>query len=81
MTHSIDSPGAADDAITVGSVSNSRQFMATLHANSTSLNLSTIGYLPSGDGELITSNIPFTKIVDVTSLDGNGLACSARPNY
>ena len=79
-THTIDSPGTADDVITVGSVSNSHQFMAALHANSTSPNLSTIGYLPSADGKSITSNLPFTKIVDVALLDGTGLACSALPS-
>jgi minor extracellular serine protease Vpr len=80
MAHSIDSPGTADGAITVGSVTNSRQFLAALHTNSTSPDLSTIGYLPSGDGMSITSSLPFTNIVDVASLDGNGLACSAFPS-
>jgi minor extracellular serine protease Vpr len=80
MTHSIDSPGTADDAITVGSVTNSRQFLAALHANSTSSNLSSIGYLPSGDGIPVSSNLPLTKIVDAALLDGDGLACSALPS-
>jgi minor extracellular serine protease Vpr len=80
MTHTISSPGAADDAITVGAVSNGRQFMAALHANSASSNLSTIGYVPSGDGKSISADIPFTQVVDVALLDGNGFGCSALPS-
>lgn len=82
-SHTINSPGAAPDAITVGSVTNGRTFHAALHATAPApipANLSTIGYLPSGDGPPVTSNISSTSILDVAALDGNGLGCSTLPS-
>jgi len=78
-SHTINSPGGAPDAITVGSVTNGRTFHAALHATAPApipANLSTIDYLPSGDGPPVTSNISSTGIVDVATLDGNGFGCS-----
>jgi minor extracellular serine protease Vpr len=74
-THTIGSPGTTDDAITVGAVTSAREFAAALHT--TDPNLSTIGYAPSADGISVSSNIPYTSVVDVASLDGNGLGCSS----
>jgi minor extracellular serine protease Vpr len=82
-THTISSPGAAPDAITVGSVTNSRAFLAALHiTSSTSIpqNLNTIGYVPSADGPRVTSSMPYASLVDVGLLDGNGLGCSSLPS-
>lgn len=76
--HTIGNPGTAPDAITVGSVTNGRDFLAALHTTAPApipSNLSTIGYLP-GNGPQVTSNIASTGIVDVATLDGNGLGCS-----
>jgi minor extracellular serine protease Vpr len=61
-THTIGSPGTADDAITVGAVTNSRAVFY---------------YVPSGDGLQVSSNISLTRVVDVASLDGDGLGCSS----
>jgi subtilisin family serine protease len=71
-THTIGSPGTADDAITVGSVTNSRELLAAIQTP-----VSTIGYLPSADGIGISSTIS-APIVDIKqSLDPTGLGCSA----
>jgi minor extracellular serine protease Vpr len=72
--YTIGSLGSAPSAITVGSVSNSRTFLATIRT--TDPNLPAIGYIPSVDGPSITNNIGFTRVVDVESLDGDGLGCS-----
>ncbi len=77
-TYTINNPGAATNAITVGSATNSRDFLPVLRT--TSPQLSAIGYLPSSDGPTITSDQPYTRIVDVESLDGNGLGCDALPS-
>jgi minor extracellular serine protease Vpr len=74
-TTSINSPGTLTDVITVGSVSNAREFLAALHTTNPSQ--STIGYLPSADGIQVTTDLQLTTIVDVASLDGDGLGCSA----
>jgi minor extracellular serine protease Vpr len=76
-THTIASPGGLPEAITVGSVTSTREFLPTLRANSSSLR--PMGYVSSGDGPEIIANRPNTKIVDVASLDSNGLGCSAFP--
>ena len=76
-THTIGSPGAIPDAITVGSVTNSRTFGPSLRTTSSSL--SAIAYVSSADGVQVTPAIPLTKIVDVASLDGTGLGCSILP--
>jgi minor extracellular serine protease Vpr len=78
MTHTIGSPGTTDDAITVGAVTNSREFLASLHANTADPNLSTIGYLPAS-GTTVPA-IASSTVIDVQSLDGNGLGCSAFPS-
>ena len=81
LTHTISNPGGAPDVITVGSVSNSRTFVNTLHVTAPApvpTNLSSIPYLP-GDGPALTTAIPSTSVVDVQALDGNGLGCSALP--
>jgi parallel beta-helix repeat protein len=78
LTHTISNPGGTPDAITVGSVSNSRTFISQLRATAPGTipqNLGNIPYLP-GDGPLMTST--FTAgIVDVQALGGDGLGCSA----
>ncbi len=71
--HTIDSPGTTDDAITVGSVSDSHALLGTITTPDPSL--STIGYTPSDDGVSISSTIS-AKVIDVQSLDGTGLGCS-----
>ena len=67
-THTIGSPGTADDAITVGSVTNYRELLPAI--TTPDPNLSTIGYLPSADGIGVSSTIS-APIVDA----GDG--CSA----
>ena len=75
MTHTIDSPGTTDDAITVGSVTNSHELLATI--TTPDPNLKTIGYSPSADGVAVNSIIS-AKVVDIQqSLDSTGLGCSA----
>jgi minor extracellular serine protease Vpr len=74
-THTISSPAAIPDVIAVGSISNARQFLAVIRT--TNPGQSTIGYLPSDDGIQVSSDLPLTKVVDVASLDGDGLGCSA----
>ena len=81
-THTISSPGSAPSAITVGSVSNSRTFSPQLRVTAPSpvpSNLSNISYL-SGDGPSITAPISSSGVVDVQTLNDNGLACSALPS-
>ena len=80
-THTIDTPGSAPDAIAVGAVTNSRGFSAQLHVTGPGTvppNLQTVDYVP-GTGPKIPTPIPATQVVDVATLDGTGLACSALP--
>jgi minor extracellular serine protease Vpr len=80
-SHTLDSPGNARDAITVGSVSNARAFYSSLHVTAPApvpASLTSLAYM-NGTGPSIASGIPNTKIVDVAALDGNGLACSSFP--
>lgn len=79
-THSINSPGSADDAISVGAVWNSRIFASQLNVGGPGVpsNLQTIAY-QNGNGPSIASPIPATLVADVAALDGTGLACSALP--
>jgi hypothetical protein len=72
--HTISNPAAIPDVIAVGAVSNSRQFLAVVRTSNPSQ--SAIGYLPSADGIQVSADLPLTKVVDVASLDGNGLGCS-----
>jgi minor extracellular serine protease Vpr len=74
--HTINSPGVLPEAITVGAATNSHRWLPTLRANDP--NLPAMGYKP-GDGAEISADIPFTKIVDVASLDGDGLGCLSIP--
>ncbi len=81
-THTISSPGSAPSAITVGSVSNSRTFSPQLRVTAPApvpSNVSNISYL-SGDGPSITAPISSSGVVDVQTLNDNGLACSALPS-
>jgi len=64
-THTIGGPGTADDAITVGSVTNDRELLAAIQTP-----VGNIGYLPSADGIGVSSTIS-APIVDA----GDG--CSA----
>jgi minor extracellular serine protease Vpr len=73
-THTISSPASIPDVIAVGSVTNSRAFMPVVRTNAPSL--TTIGYTPS-DGTPVTSDQALKKIVDVASLDADGLGCAA----
>ncbi len=77
-TYSIHNPGTASSAITVGSVTNARSFLAILRT--TNPDLSAVGYFPSSDGPAVTSDQPYAKIVDIEFLDGDGLGCSALPS-
>jgi minor extracellular serine protease Vpr len=78
----ISSPSDAPDAISVGSVTNSRAFYAQLHVTAPATvpsNLANIPYLP-GDGPKVTSNMAPSGIVDAALLDGGtGMACSSLP--
>ncbi len=81
-THTVDSPGATPDVITVGSVTNSRTFAARVHVTGPTpvpANLVNIAYLP-GDGPKVTSGTSSIKIIDVATLDGTGQACSSLPS-
>ncbi len=77
-THTISSPATIADVIAVGSVSNSRDFLAVVRTNSPSL--STIAYAASADGIQVSTDQALKKIVDVASLDGDGLGCSTFPS-
>jgi minor extracellular serine protease Vpr len=79
-TRSVNSPGAAPDAITVGAIWNARIFASQLHVAGPSVpaNLQTLAYL-NGGGPTISTAIPASLALDVATLDGDGLACSALP--
>lgn len=79
-THSIDSPGSAPDAISVGAIWDSRVFSAQLHVAGTGVpaNLQNLAYT-NGSGPAISTAINALAVSDVTTLDGTGLACSALP--
>jgi minor extracellular serine protease Vpr len=74
MTHTVSSLGSIPGVITVGSVTNSRAFLPAIHT--TDPDLSVIGYASSYDGPSVTADLSSTRIVDVETLDGNGLGCS-----
>ncbi len=81
LTHTIESPGATPDAITVGSVTNSRTFASQVHTTAPAPvpeNLLNLPYLP-GDGPAINASIPPSPIADVALLDGTGQACGQLP--
>jgi minor extracellular serine protease Vpr len=73
--HSISDMGSFTDAVTVGSVTNSRAYLPAIHLKNSLLE--PIGYAPSSDGPQVVSDVPYTKVVDVASLGGDGLGCSA----
>ncbi len=80
-THTIDTPGSAPDAISVGAVTNARAFAAELHVTGPGAvpsGLQSVAYMP-GTGPEILTRIPSTEAVDAAALDGTGLACSALP--
>jgi len=80
-TNTIGTPASAPAAIAVGAVWNSRVFAPRLHVTgpgTVPADLSNLAYQP-GTGPAITTAIPATPAVDVASLDGTGLACSALP--
>ncbi len=79
-THSINSPGSAADAITVGAIFDARVFAPQLHVAGAGApaNLQDLAY-QNGSGPAITTAIPATPVTDVATLDGNGLGCSALP--
>lgn len=76
-TMTLDNPGVAPDAITVGSVSNSRLFASLLRVTAPKgipdglTNVMSV----SGTGPVITSKINSTSIVDVATLGSDGLGC------
>ncbi len=80
---SIHTPGTAPSAITVGASTNSHTLFQALHVVSASggagvpSNLTSIHAL-FGDGPHIASPLTAT-VLDVTSLQNDGLACSALP--
>ena len=80
-THTISTPGSAQDAIAVGAVWNSRIFAAQLHVTgpgAVPAGLQNIPYV-NGTGPEISTAIPSTPFLDVAGLDGTGLACSELP--
>jgi hypothetical protein len=79
-THSINSPGGAPDAISVGAIFDSRVFSAQLHVAGTGVpaNLQSVAYT-NGTGPAISTAINASAVKDVAALDGTGLACSALP--
>jgi minor extracellular serine protease Vpr len=79
-THSINSPGDAAEAISVGAIWNARVFSAQLHVAGAGVpaNLQNLAY-QNGSGPVISTAVPATPVTDVATLDGNGLACSALP--
>jgi len=80
--HTIDSPGSAPDAIAVGAVWNSRAFAPQLHVTgpgTVASDLQNIAY-QNGSGPAISTAINSIPIVDVSTLDGTGLACSSLPS-
>jgi hypothetical protein len=80
-THTIDSPGSTPDAIAVGAVWNARAFAPELHVNGSGIpaGLQNIAY-QNGSGPAISTAITSIAIVDVSTLDGTGLACSSFPS-
>jgi minor extracellular serine protease Vpr len=70
--NSIDSPGTAPSAITVGASTNSHVFFASVSANG-----QTFDALP-GDGPQLPGALT-APLQDVASLDSTGLACSPLP--
>ena len=70
----VSSPGTAPDAITVGGQQNDRTFAASVQASGLAPLLAILGNGP-------TPASPITaQVVDVETLDGNGLACNALPS-
>ena len=70
----VSSPGTAPDAITVGGQQNDRTFAASVQASGLAPLLAILGNGP-------TPASPVTaQVVDVETLDGNGLACNALPS-
>jgi len=81
-THTINSPGSTPDAIAVGAVWNSRAFAPQLHVTGPGTvppGLQNIAY-QNGSGPAISTAINSILIVDVSTLDGTGLACSSLPS-
>jgi hypothetical protein len=73
-TTSISSPATIPSVIAVGSVANTRAFLAILRTSSSELG--TMGYLPSSDGIQVSTDMELIRVVDVSSLGGDGLGCS-----
>jgi parallel beta-helix repeat protein len=77
--HTIDSPASTPDAIAVGAVWNSRTFAPQLHVTgpgTVPAGLQNIAY-QNGSGPAISTAIASSQLVDVSTLDGTGLACSS----
>ena len=77
----VDTPGIAQSAITVGSSTNSRTIANPLSITSAVTvpeNLRTIGSLP-GNGPDILANVGPAPLHSVSALDGSGYACSPLP--
>ncbi len=80
-THTIGTPATAPEAIAVGASWNSRVFASQLHVtgpNPVPINLQNIAYI-NGTGPAIPTATPSNPLLDVASLDGSGLGCSALP--
>jgi minor extracellular serine protease Vpr len=78
-THTIPAMANAPEAITVGSVSNSRMLGRLLHVTAPvpiPPDLADVTYI-SGDGPFISETIPSITVSDVATLDGDGYGCSA----
>jgi hypothetical protein len=75
--YTLSNPGNTPDAITVGAISSSRKFVSQLRPTGPGaipVNHANIAYVPGG-GIKIASKVPATVTTDVSTLDGNGLAC------
>ncbi|MBM3788989.1 MAG: hypothetical protein FJW35_01410, partial [Acidobacteria bacterium] len=80
--HTVGSPHSNPNTITVGAVTNSRAFAPLLRVTAPQPvpgPLQNIPYEPSADGPQVSAKTNPTTVVDVATLDGNGLACSPLP--
>ncbi len=73
--NTMSSPGTAPSAITVGATTNDRTFAASI----TFADLPSMVAIPSAEGPAPSDPIS-GKVIDVATLDGDGLGCSSLPS-